>query len=513
MQREIDTSPTGIYMMQEYDGYPALDPTASSREWNEEFGVMTAIKSSLGTLSLPDDRSVTQDTYRHQGRTIDCCSGILSCLATFERPRAGFQAITLINVHFHRMPAKELHGCKTHYKMFFDNIGALVPPDAPAILAGDFNMACFKVEPAMKARGFHAQPLHLPPQPEVPGTALDDCMAMFVLWRHPEPDTPLPTLPCDVRVVTMDRFDPQRRLLGHGSHHPVTAYFRNVTGPRVRTEEGRQRQKQRARERWQQHKAYQQFKATEATRVVKPTPAKGAHWTTTSKAHSTGSGASSSTGPYLPPTSKGPLAAPPAPPPPVPPPAPAAVALSSSLPPPPPPPPAGAAASARPRAVLTRRDSVPTAAPAWPRPEVRFVPRQGLTLTRVQTPQMPWPAAGSGAFLPPRPTRGTPPVEFAHLPPPPPPPLPPTILYPLPAEQVGRPPSGSSSYYSSSSSSGPSASTSAARTERTGRRTQPRQPDAPVAGSTAKASGTQAVQYVDLEEDEPGSITIDDADV
>ena len=100
----------------------------------------------------------------------------------------------------------------------------------------------------------------------------------------------------------MDRFDPQRRLLGHGSHQPVTAYFRNVTGPRVRTEEGRQRQKQRARERWQQHKAYQQFKATEATRVVKPTPAKGAHWTTTSKAHSTGSGASSSTGPYVPPS-------------------------------------------------------------------------------------------------------------------------------------------------------------------------------------------------------------------
>ena len=124
----------------------ASTPTSVSREWNREYGTMTAVKSSLGSLSAPDDRSVTADTDKDRnGRRVDCYSGILACLATFHQPHGGFHAITLINVHFHRMPAKQFQGCRNHYRMFFDNIAELVPDTGPAILAGDFNMACFNM--------------------------------------------------------------------------------------------------------------------------------------------------------------------------------------------------------------------------------------------------------------------------------------------------------------------------------------------------------------------------------
>ena len=452
------------------------------------------------------------DSYRDKGRKVDCYSGIVSSTITFVGPRAGFTAITLINIHFHHMPAKRHRGCSSHYHAFWDNVRQLMPPQGPAILAGDFNMACFEVVPELQRRQLFVLPILLPPRPPA-GGALEDCMAMFALWHAPDPGQPDPSLPYQVRIQPMHDFDPDRLLLGHGSHHATTAYFTYPSAPRVRSEAGAQRH----RDRKLQNKAYRHWKAEGKWQVPQPTtkPVRH-HWTTTSKhppsaafvAEVSHSGASSSSGPYLPPTNKSPQLRPRPPPPPPAPTAPAPAGLSSAPPPPPPPPPLPPPATTPVKAVLTPS--------RWPRPVVQLLPRPGLTLTPARPAPQPWPAAGVPMPLPPPPPSRHPPHPgpFQHLPEPPQPPLPDTVLYPAP-QQPEQPAAvqvdltsqqpavvqvDTSSYYSTSRSRSPSQ----AATVRCGKRTTRAPTDAQaasVAGSSAKAasSGAAATHNVDLE--------------
>ena len=265
MQREIDTSPAGILMLQEYTDFPLL-PTAYNKCHNIEYGVCTATLPGLANFEHPLDRSLTHGTYRMHGRTIECHTGLHFVSARFTQPRAGFAAIALANIHLHRMPAKEHNGsCKEHLRQIWDSIAAVIPTPGPLILGGDFNMACHKVRPALQARGLHVIPLHLPPEAP-PGEALEDCMALFAIFRT-DPDQPPPEMPCSVNIVPMQRFDPDRRLLGHGSHQATTAYFTVPGATRRRSAEGLQRHKQHGYERFQKYKAESAARLGRAPRV------------------------------------------------------------------------------------------------------------------------------------------------------------------------------------------------------------------------------------------------------
>ena len=253
MQQEIDNSPAGILMLQEYTDFPAL-PENYNKSQNVEYGICTAALPTVATLEHPLDRSLTHGTYRKDGRAIDCSTGLHFVSARFIEPRAGFASIALGNIHLHRMPAKEHNGsCKEHLQEIWNRIAAVVASPGPLILAGDFNMACHKVQPAMEHRGLQVIPLHVPPvAPQ--GHALEDCMALFAIFR-PEPDQPPLSMPCRVNVVPMSRFDPDRRLLGHGSHQATTTYFTAGGATRRRTAEGALRHKQHGYERYQKYKA------------------------------------------------------------------------------------------------------------------------------------------------------------------------------------------------------------------------------------------------------------------
>ena len=253
MQQEIDNSPAGNLMLQEYTDFPVL-PESYNKSQNVEYGICTAALPTVATFEHPLDKSLTHGTYRKDGRAIDFSTGLHLVSARFTEPRAGFASIALGNIHLHRMPAKERNGSyKEHLKEIWGRIAAVVPSPGPLIVGGDFNMACHKVQPALQDRGLQVIPLHLPPVAP-PGHALEDCMALFAVFR-PEPDQPALSMPCRVNVVPMSRFDPDGRLLGHGSHQATTTYFTTAGATRRRTAEGALRHKQHGYERYQKYKA------------------------------------------------------------------------------------------------------------------------------------------------------------------------------------------------------------------------------------------------------------------
>ena len=467
MQQEIDNSPAGILMLQEYTDFPALPENYKSQ--NVEYGICTAALPTVATLEHPLDRSLTHGTYRKDGRSIECYTGLLFVSARFIEPRAGFASIALGNIHLHRMPAKEHNGsCKEHLQEIWNRIAAVVTSPGPLILAGDFNMACHKVQPAMEHRGLQVIPLHVPPvAPQ--GHALEDCMALFAIFR-PEPDQPALSMPCRVNVVPMSRFDPDRRLLGHGSHQATTTYFTAGGATRRRTAEGALRHKQHGYER------YQKYEAAAAAKYGRgppahlqgaplptgpptgpPTPATPG---TTAKGHR----------PKRPPAPPRPLGdfrrhtddqqLPPAPPlaaapPPLPPPPPPSGPPGSSsdrraqLPPAPPAPPPVVLTPYKPKRVaLYPYEPAPVGLVPRPDPDTAHRSMQGATVTReghvvtMRAQNFPWPyerhyvppAAGQPPGVPPRPTRPTPAV--VDLTRPPPPLLPPPQTTPTPGEDA-----------------------------------------------------------------------------
>ena len=74
MQREVDDAPSGIIMLQEYDGYPSIPEGLFSTAFDEDYGIFTAVRHSLGQATASDRRSFTMDSYNHQGRRVDCYS-------------------------------------------------------------------------------------------------------------------------------------------------------------------------------------------------------------------------------------------------------------------------------------------------------------------------------------------------------------------------------------------------------------------------------------------------------
>ena len=474
MQQEIDNSPAGILMLQEYTDFPVL-PENYNKCQNVEYGICTAALPSVANFEHLLDKSLTHGTYRKDGRAIDCSTGLHFVSARFTEPRACFASIALGNIHLHRMPAKEHNGsCKEHLREIWDRIAAVVPSPGPLILGGDFNMACHKVQPAMQDRGLQVIPLHLPPEAP-PGHALEDCMALFAIFR-PEPDQPALSMPCRVNVVPMSRFDPDRRLLGHGSHQATTTYFTAAGATRRRTAESQLRHKQRGYERYQKYKAEAAAKYSRdppAHLQGAPPPKGPPALATTAKGHR----------PQRPP-------APPRPPgdfrrhtddddsglPPTvlydgdarrtqqPPPA--RPLAAAAPPPPPPPPPSGPGSTSDPVAPRPPAPPAPQAVTLTPyKPKtvalyayepasVGLVPRpkpdtthrgaQGATVTReghvvtMRARSFPWPyerhyvphATSQPPGVPPKPTRPTPAVVDLTLPPPPPPPPPQTTPTP-----------------------------------------------------------------------------------
>ena len=43
MQREVDEAPSGIVMLQEYDGHPCIDPSLFSTSFDQDYYIFTGV--------------------------------------------------------------------------------------------------------------------------------------------------------------------------------------------------------------------------------------------------------------------------------------------------------------------------------------------------------------------------------------------------------------------------------------------------------------------------------------
>ncbi len=259
MQDEIEKAPAGIWILQEYDGYPALPESVQHVDQlshTGEGGVCTAVRTTLGTLRLVQDYSFEMGQYRLHSRTIATYTSLHAVMIHLPRSHAGLSHLFIVNAHLHRMAAKEHNGsCKEHLRHFWNCLREAATGTGTYLLGGDFNMAVFKVAPRLRALGLGVVELHLPPVPDEGIEApAEDCMGLF--WVFPPGTDPVP--PCACRINDMPRFDPDGRLLGHGSHQAVTAYLDRPGATRARTQQGQARHKERNLRRWQQAKAGKQ---------------------------------------------------------------------------------------------------------------------------------------------------------------------------------------------------------------------------------------------------------------